>query len=83
MWLKIGNHPCWRVQKALDQQGIGYEVVTGPLSRGKRNDLEKLTGQRLYPVIEFEDGTTYRAQSEEMVARISAGKLFDRETTAP
>jgi len=39
MWLKIGNHPCWRVQKALDQQGIEYEVVTGPMSRAKRDDL--------------------------------------------
>ena len=82
MWLKIGNHPCWRVQKALDQQGIEYEVVTGPMSHGKRDDLEKLSGQRLYPVIEFEDGTSYRAQSKEMAARIAAGKLFERETTA-
>ena len=30
-WLKIGRHPCWKVQKALDDQGIEYEVVTGPL----------------------------------------------------
>jgi glutathione S-transferase len=79
MWLKIGAHPCWKVQKALDQQGIDYEVVTGPLSRGKRDDLEKLSGQRLYPVIEFEDGTVYRAHSKEMAARIGAGELFDRE----
>ena len=81
MWLKIDNHPCWRVQKALDQQGIEYEVVTGPMSRGKRATLEKLSGQRLYPVIEFEDGTAYRAQSKEMAARISSGKLFEREAT--
>jgi len=45
MWLKIGNHRCWRVQKALDQQGIEYEVVTGLMTRGKRGDLEKLSGQ--------------------------------------
>jgi glutathione S-transferase len=82
MWLKIGNHPCWRVQKALDQQGIEYEVVPGPVSRGKRDDLEELSGQRLYPVIEFEDGTTYRAQSKEMAARIEAGELFKPETPA-
>ena len=82
MWLKIGNHPCWRVQKALDQQGIKYEVVTGPMSRAKRDDLAKLSGQRLYPVIEFEDGTSYRAQSKEMAARIGAGKLFEREATS-
>ena len=78
-WFKINGHPCWKVQKALDQQGIEYEVVKGPLSRGKRDDLERLSGQRMYPVIEFEDGTIYRAQSKEMEARISAGRLFARE----
>ena len=77
IWLKIGPHPCWKVQTALDQQGIEYELAPGPLSRGKRDDLEKLSGQRMYPVIEFEDGTVYRANSKEMAARISAGKLFE------
>ena len=79
IWLKIGRHPCWKVQKALDQQGIEYELAPGPLSRGKRDDLEKLSGQRMYPVIEFEDGTVYRANSKEMAARISAGKLFEAD----
>ena len=39
-FVKIGAHPCWKVQKALDEQGIEYEVVLGPLRRGKRDDLE-------------------------------------------
>ena len=30
LWVKAGGHPCWRVQKALDDQGIEYELVTGP-----------------------------------------------------
>ncbi len=30
LWAKIGSHPCWRAQKALDEQGIAYEVVPGP-----------------------------------------------------
>ena len=30
-WVKLSAHPCWRVQKALDEQGIAYEVVKGPL----------------------------------------------------
>jgi hypothetical protein len=77
MWVKINGHPCWKVQKALDEQGIEYEVVKGPLRRGKRDDLEKLTGQRLYPAIEFEDGSVYRAESKEMAARIREGKLFE------
>jgi hypothetical protein len=83
MWFKMGVHPCWNVQKALDRQGIEYEVVPGPGSRGKRDDLEKLSGQRLYPVIEFEDGTVYRAQSKEMAARIAAGKLFEGNGPQP
>ena len=29
-WVKISAHPCWKVQKALDEQGIQYEVK-GPL----------------------------------------------------
>lgn len=82
-WFKLGVHPCWNVQKALDQQGVEYEVVLGPVSRGKRDDLEKLSGQRMYPVIEFEDGTVYRAQSKDMAARIAAGQLFENGASPP
>ena len=73
---KIDAHPCHRVQKALDEQGIEYEVVKGPLLPGKREELERLSGQRKYPTIEFEDGSTYREESAEMAARIRAGELF-------
>lgn len=76
-WAKFGAHPCWKVQKALDEQGVEYEVVPGPLRSGKRNELEQLSGQRKYPAIEFEDGRVYREESTDMAARISAGKLFD------
>ena len=76
-WVKLSGHPCWKVQKALDEQGIEYEVVKGPLRKSKRDELETLSGQRHYPVIEFEDGTAYRAQSKEMAARIKEGKLFE------
>lgn len=75
MFVKIGTHPCWKVQKALDEQGIDYEVVKGPLLPGKRNELEQLSGQGKYPVIEFEDGSFYREESKDMAARIRAGKL--------
>jgi hypothetical protein len=51
---KVG--PCWRVQKALDEQGIDYEVVKGPVRPAKRAGLQRLSGQKLYPVIEFENG---------------------------
>jgi glutathione S-transferase len=77
MWAKVGAHPCWKVQKALDEQGIEYEVVKGPLRPGKREELERISGQRRYPTIEFEDGSTYREESKDMAERISAGKLFE------
>lgn len=78
VWVKIQGHPCWRVQSALDRQGIDYEIVKGPLSRGKRDELEQLSGQRQYPVIQFEDGSVYREQSKDMAERIKAGKLFEK-----
>jgi glutathione S-transferase len=69
---------CWRVQRALDEQGIDYEIVKhGWLKGTPRAKLEQLSGQRLLPVIEFDDGRTYRAESVEMAARVRAGQLFD------
>ncbi|HEY6730114.1 MAG TPA: glutathione S-transferase N-terminal domain-containing protein [Solirubrobacterales bacterium] len=73
---KFDGHACWRVQKALDEMGIEYEVVKGPLRSGGRDDLEALSGQRKYPTIEFEDGRTYRDESKAMAERIRAGELF-------
>jgi hypothetical protein len=78
MWVKLQGHPCWKVQSALDDQGIEYVVVKGPLRRGKRDELERLSGQRAYPVIEFEDGSTYRAESKEMAETIRAGRLDEQ-----
>ena len=79
MWVKFSGHPCWRVQKALDDQGIEYEVVKGPLSPGKRDEIIQLSGQKKYPVIEFEDGSIYREESRDMAKTIKAGKLFERQ----
>jgi glutathione S-transferase len=78
MWVKLSGHPCWRVQKALDEQGIEYELVRGPVRHGKRDALEALSGQRKYPVIEFEDGSVYREESKEMAERIRSGRLFEQ-----
>jgi len=75
MFAKFDAHPCWKVQKALDDQGIEYEVVKGPLRPGKRDELEQVSGQRKYPAIEFEDGTVYRDESKDMAARIRSGEL--------
>jgi glutathione S-transferase len=81
-WVKLAGHPCWRVQKALDEQGIEYELVKGPVRPGKRDDLERLSGQRKYPVIEFEDGRAYRAESKDMAARIRSGQLLSDAGTS-
>jgi len=75
--VKLSGHPCWKVQKALDEQQIEYELVKGPLRKSKRDELERLSGQRTYPVIEFEDGSAYRDESKEMAERIRTGRLFE------
>lgn len=76
-WVKIDAHACWRVQKALDSAGVDYVAVAGPVRRERRDDLERLSGQRMYPVIEFEDGFIYREESKQMEARIRSGKLLE------
>ena len=78
VWVKVQGHPCWKVQSALDEQGIEYEIVKGPLRRGKRDDLEQMSGQHMYPVIEFEDGSIYREESKQMAETIRAGKLDEK-----
>jgi hypothetical protein len=73
--MKIGAHPCWVVESALRDAGVDYVTVPGPLFRRNRTALQALSGQSMYPVIEFEDGTLYRAESKEMAAKIRAGEL--------
>jgi glutathione S-transferase len=76
MWVKIGAHPCWKVQKALDEAGITYEVVKHPaFPRSKRTRLRELTGQQLLPAIQLEDGTVIREESKDLAARIRDGRL--------
>ncbi len=73
--MKIKSHPCWKVEKALQDMGIEYELLPGPVRRGKRDALEALSGQRKYPVIVLDDGTVYREESKEMERRIREGRL--------
>ena len=68
---------CWRVQRALDERGVAYEIVKHGYGKGPRTRLEALSAQRLLPVIEFEDGTAYRAESRTMAERVRAGRLFE------
>lgn len=83
MFVKAKGHPCWRVQSALDEAGVPYEVVTGPVRKGKRDAVHRLTGQRQYPVIEFEDGSAYRAESAVMAETIATGRLDEHRGAPP
>ncbi len=79
LWLKVKAHPCWKVQKALDDLGIEYEVVPGPWpSRKKRDAVLAGTGQTSYPAIQFEDGRWYREQSKDMEHTIREGRLMTK-----
>lgn len=70
--------PCWRVEKALRDQGISYEVVRGPWRPGNRAVVIEGTGQPLYPAIRLEDGSWYREESKEMALAIRAGRLREQ-----
>jgi hypothetical protein len=75
-FLHLEMSQCYRVQKALDDQGIDYDVVKEPYwPRSRRKDVERLSGQRLLPVIEFEDGSVYREESADMAATVRGGQL--------
>jgi len=79
LWVKVNGHPCWRVQQALDEQGIEYEVVPSPWpGRKKRTAVIAGTGQPLYPDIEFENGTWYREESADMARTIREGRLMEK-----
>ena len=72
---KSSRHPCWKVQKALDDAGIDYQLVKEPLRRSRRTELHRRSGQKLLPAIEFEDGTILREESDNLAARIRQGRL--------
>jgi len=73
---KLG--PCWAVQKALDDEGIPYEVVPGPWRPKNRAAVIEGTGQALYPAIRFDDGSWYREESREMARTIREGRLTEK-----
>jgi hypothetical protein len=83
IWVKLKGHPCWKVQKALDDMGVDYEVAPGPWPQRKsRTAVIDGTGQALYPAIEFEDGSWYREQSKDMEQTIRDGRLMEKRGLA-
>jgi hypothetical protein len=81
LWVK-GPHPCWSVQKALDDAGVHYEVVEEKWF-GDRPATRQATGQKKFPWIEFEDGSVYREESRDMAKRIREGKLDEAPRRQP
>jgi glutaredoxin len=77
-WVKIKAHPCWKVEKALQDMGIEYERVNLPSGRGNRDEINAITGQKKYPAIQFEDGSVYREESKDMERTIRDGKLMEK-----
>jgi hypothetical protein len=79
LWAKSKGHPCWRVQKALDEAGVPYELVKEtPLLRGRRTAVIAGTGQSKLPAIQLEDGSWYRKESSEIAEEILSGALSGR-----
>jgi glutathione S-transferase len=81
LWVK-GPHPCWKVQKALDEAGVQYEVVEEKYF-GPREPTVEQTGQKRFPWIEFEDGSVYREESKDMAQRIKDGKPNEAPRAQP
>ena len=83
-WVKLGGHPCWRVQKALDEAGVEYVLVSegSAFKSSSRTETIEKTGQKKFPWIEFEDGSVYRAESKEMAETIRSGRLDEKRQTA-
>jgi hypothetical protein len=77
IWVKLPGHPCWKVQKALDEQGVGYQIVKEAWRGDRANTLEH-TGQNKFPWIEFEDGSVYREESKDMAETIRSGRLEEK-----
>jgi glutathione S-transferase len=75
-FIKLDGHGCHRVRKALDERGIDYELVKHPtLGRDKRVELQALSGQKVLPVLELEDGRAIREDSKDLAAKIRSGEL--------
>ncbi|MGH2885503.1 MAG: glutathione S-transferase N-terminal domain-containing protein [Solirubrobacteraceae bacterium] len=77
-FLHVNADACWRLQKALDAQGVEYEVVKHGFgkSEGSRADVVKLSGQKYLPVLELPDGTVYREETDDMIAKLKSGELL-------
>jgi glutaredoxin len=82
-FIKTGGRGCWQAQKALDEAGVEYELVKAPLRRSKREEVIRLSGQEMVPVIEFEDGNAIREEGKVLAEMIRTGRLFEAHAGDP
>jgi glutathione S-transferase len=71
-WVKLGGHPCWRAQKALDDAGVPYELVLHSGLRFRRPEVQEQFGRRALPIVELADGTVV-TESNEIARRAREG----------
>jgi glutathione S-transferase len=76
-FLHVNADACWRMQKALDEQGVDYDVITHGFGKSakSRSDVVELSGQKLVPVLELADGTIFREETDDMIAKLKSGQL--------
>jgi glutathione S-transferase len=75
-WLRADFHGCHKVRTALEEKGVDYELVKHPtIGRGRRKELQELSGQNVLPVLELEDGRAIREESSELAAKVRSGEL--------
>ena len=79
VWVKSPATRAGACRRPSTTRASSTSSSKGPGRRGKRGDLEKLSGQTKYPVIQFEDGSVYREESKDMAETIITGKLFDKQ----
>jgi glutathione S-transferase len=76
-FLHVDADACWKLQKALDAQGVDYEIVKHGYGKTEKSraDVVALTGQKYLPVLELADGTLVREETDAMVSKLKAGEL--------
>lgn len=76
-FLHVDADACWRLQKALDAQGVEYEIVKHGYGKSEKSraDVVEMTGQKYLPVLELADGTFFRQETDDMIAKLNAGGL--------
>lgn len=76
-FLHVKADACWRLQQALDEKGVDYEIVKQGYGKSEKSRAEvvEMTGQKYVPVLELADGTIYREETDDMIAKLKSGQL--------